>query len=280
MNVTELIAPIVILTMFGLLFYNIINPKHRKRTVKDTAKILRDLPIRSTPVPNVPEVRSTSIPKIDDMEDTPNGAIIKDNQEQGIFIIYRDASGQKSKRRITVKSIETTNENVAIIKAFCHERSAMRTFKSDRILEAIDIHTGEIFDDPRGILKLVGVNVKTLKPLATPDILNTYQNSLKILTFIARCDGDFANEESRVICDYLKTKADVTKYQMKSIQKHIHHMHPTEDAFFNAIDDLEQESPTELKNIARVANVLIKADGHIAEDEEDYLDEILECVAE
>lgn len=61
-------------------------------------------------------------------------------------IRYRDSRGRGSMRRISVISVGGA-ESGFLLRAFCHERRAPRSFRSDRIEEAIDLATGEIIED-------------------------------------------------------------------------------------------------------------------------------------
>lgn len=54
------------------------------------------------------------------------------------LIEYTDSSGNDSQREITVRSIDGI-----MVKAVCHRRRKVRTFRSDRMSIVVDIETGE-----------------------------------------------------------------------------------------------------------------------------------------
>lgn len=54
------------------------------------------------------------------------------------LIEYTDSSGNDSQREITVRSVDGIT-----IKAVCHRRRSLRTFKADRMSLVIDTETGE-----------------------------------------------------------------------------------------------------------------------------------------
>lgn len=61
-------------------------------------------------------------------------------------ITYANAKNDDSERRITVRDVYTRGGHL-YLKAVCHEVSAVRAFRTDRILEATDLETGEIYED-------------------------------------------------------------------------------------------------------------------------------------
>lgn len=122
------------------------------------------------------------------------------------FIAYVDASGQRSERRITMKSIHKTYENDYIITAFCHERKAERSFKLSRIEKLVDMETGEIFPEPKQYF----IDRFNNSPLGL--LTKCYQDlesEILILTYIARADGYLRKKEREIIADFVKLKSNV-----------------------------------------------------------------------
>lgn len=67
----------------------------------------------------------------------------------GDFLIhYEDAQGNVSEREINVRAV-TDKNGVTYLKAYCHARRAMRTFRLDRVIEVVDLGTGEVIDAHR-----------------------------------------------------------------------------------------------------------------------------------
>lgn len=64
-------------------------------------------------------------------------------------------SGKKadveSTRIISILGVHDT-PNDTVITAQCHERNSMRTFKLSRIVEIVDINTGEIFENKEELI--------------------------------------------------------------------------------------------------------------------------------
>lgn len=62
--------------------------------------------------------------------------------KRSYFLRYQ--GGSIRERKITVLGVRPDASAVTHIRAFCHERSAIRTFRVDRIDSAIDLQTGEV----------------------------------------------------------------------------------------------------------------------------------------
>lgn len=60
------------------------------------------------------------------------------------FITYTDSKGDTTEREIFVSSIKTNKAGNDIVYARCKSAGAMRSFRLDRIDEAIDMETGEL----------------------------------------------------------------------------------------------------------------------------------------
>lgn len=100
-----------------------------------------------------------------------------------LFIEYVDASGAPSHRRIACRHYDGS---VDTITAWCFEREAPRAFRVDRIAAAYCPETGELFDLDQLVFSLRRRGL----PLSTTGLNVT----LRLLTFLMRCDGVHAAE--------------------------------------------------------------------------------------
>lgn len=66
-------------------------------------------------------------------------------------IDYTDINGKTTHRKIKIK---TYNPGAETINAFCYLRNNSRNFRIDRIIEAVDVNTGEIIIDMNAYLAL------------------------------------------------------------------------------------------------------------------------------
>ena len=84
-----------------------------------------------------------------------------------LFLKYRDASDVVTDRRVTVFDVERIGgaggSGALALVTYCHERRAARSFRLDRIVEAIDAETGEVLPEPAAdILRRFGMDPEPL----------------------------------------------------------------------------------------------------------------------
>ncbi|MES2494606.1 MAG: hypothetical protein V4618_00700 [Pseudomonadota bacterium] len=96
------------------------------------------------------------------------------------FIAYSGGT-LGSSRRITIRRLQIEGNAIAAVLAFCHERRRLRLFRSDRISEAVDMATGQVFSGPDFCSLLLDRGI----PVAEARLVAM----IKILVFFARCDG-------------------------------------------------------------------------------------------
>jgi hypothetical protein len=61
-------------------------------------------------------------------------------------IRYSDVDDHKTTRKIWFIR-DLISDDLVYIRAYCFKKNDLRTFRSDRILEAVDLHTGEVIED-------------------------------------------------------------------------------------------------------------------------------------
>src|SRR4051794_15446885 len=93
---------------------------------------------------------SALLPEIDDTESVVEEYDLSTGDLEAIsgvscIIRYIDAKGAPSERRVTCHRFEEA-KGLRYLRGFCHERSAVRTFRADRVAAVIDLHTGEIWE--------------------------------------------------------------------------------------------------------------------------------------
>jgi hypothetical protein len=114
---------------------------------------------------------------------------------------YSDGDNKKTSRSVVMRQFDTALYD-GIILGHCELRNANRTFRFNRISNCVDMETGEVISDIRTYL--VGKYDKS--PERSVEILRTdYVDTLKVLCYIAKADGQFRKEEKTVITGYLQT---------------------------------------------------------------------------
>ena len=111
-------------------------------------------------------------------------------------IRYQDAAGAVSERMITIRSISGSLGEPEIINAVCHVRNRLRAFRIDRIQEMACIVTGEIIDPRENCMILQRLGALKVEDKALTHLM-------KLLVFMAKCDGHFHGMERAVFEDVL-----------------------------------------------------------------------------
>lgn len=218
------------------------------------------------------------------------------------MIDYRDAQGIETRRRITMRRIETTAQGANLI-AICHERRALRSFRIDRIVDFIETD-GEVVEPAFFFREFCAVDIHNLpaeaatKPIierrprgrprgtdraaigrAARAILKT---RLELLVLAARADDElhpaeieeiqrFAEDELRRLDATGALAAPVTIEIVDPICKSIPRMRPLREDIADMVQKLAALSPDEMSRFVSAMSRVIRADGVVALSEELFL---------
>ncbi|MBF9042979.1 hypothetical protein HKCCE4037_06555 [Rhodobacterales bacterium HKCCE4037] len=171
-------------------------------------------------------------------------------------IDYCDAQGAKTRRRITMRSLAPAKA-APILHATCHERSAARAFRTDRIEWFLDddgvaTRPEDFFRDIMGIaLHDIGTSMPLQDPAldAARAIREALRPELSILVAVARADHDFHIEELDVIHDYAERRVfelvddgilptDPDMATLDQLGRLIAKMRPTREALTGYLDSV------------------------------------------
>lgn len=193
------------------------------------------------------------------------------------YIVYTDAKGEMSERRIVVKRIEGYGRAETVF-AWCCERSAYRRFLIGKISELVDVETGEVLDPQAHFNQLanegaIGTTDKSLADLVT------------ILVFLARCDGEAHPVEMDVIEDAVLTHIQRFGGEPKLAQKtarSARKLAPDADDFLAALMRVQKHpNRSALANIIlNAASDVMAADGRMAAEEIHWFLPISEALEE
>lgn len=127
-----------------------------------------------------------------------------------LSIQYESASGE-----ITERTIDVLRYNPATgkIYAYCHLRRDNRSFFTDRVLESIDVDTGELIPDlDEYLLERLTLHKTSAQSAAETNrdkwgyILTQHGHALHILRYVAGSDGRMMPPERKIILDFLETQ--------------------------------------------------------------------------
>jgi hypothetical protein len=112
------------------------------------------------------------------------------------FITYTDRHGEESSRVISIRKISGKFGKPELIGAHCHLRGAYREFKVANITGMICTNTGEELDPLENCLALHRHGA-----LKIEDVVLT--RMMRLLVFMARCDGEFHKLERTTLDEVL-----------------------------------------------------------------------------
>ncbi|SFN99151.1 NINE protein [Salegentibacter flavus] len=171
-------------------------------------------------------------------------------------IAYKDAQGQKSERRITMYSINPTIDDDYMIKAYCHERNAQRTFKLSRITELTDIETGEVFDNPEKYF-LDRFNESPIGIIT--NVFQELESEILVLTFVARADGYLRKKEREIIIAFLVNKSNMD-FDLDLLENEIRRTYCESKDFREALKQLSKKTIDERTTIMDLAISIVNTD--------------------
>ncbi len=126
-----------------------------------------------------------------------------------LLIKYRDSNGTTEQRRIS----DVRPESATTIDAFCHLRQARRTFKIDRIVQAVDPETGEVVNPWTLIANgRTADNRESLESM-TWRVLP----AVKALKFFTLTTRGFRQRERDRVVQFVQEVADVTSYSKDEV---------------------------------------------------------------
>lgn len=193
------------------------------------------------------------------------------------FVLYINAEGIPSKRRLTLKSIDGYGA-VNTIKAFCHERQQLRAFRVDRIQQMVSLSTGEFLSPPEFFEECRSFGRVAINDKALFDFL-------KVLVFLAECDDHFHPLERDAIEGALTSY--VLRYggsedSIESSMKQIGNIAPDGGDFIASIARLAKHP--DAAGVGRLLlskmSAVVSSDGIITADEHEWLLAAVEAVKE
>jgi hypothetical protein len=193
-----------------------------------------------------------------------------------IIIGYRDAKGEASTRQVSCIRIENS-KGKRYLRAFCHQRRALRTFLIERIDEVLDAETGEVINV--GSIYFAAYADDRISETSLGWGLSPMQRAelgaaLTVLTFLSRCDGrmhaaELAEIESFAASWWIRTEIRAD-YPEVDIIAHIRRLAPDPEAFFVAAERVW--SNTVLASlVGGYTRRVIEADDQIAKEEAHWI---------
>lgn len=226
-----------------------------------------------TPQPPSPHGFSAHLPATDtglDADEDEDFLDESDLQGQSFLIEYQDGAGEISTRRITVRKLERTAEGLLCLKAFCWERRASRAFRVDRVLACSRVGDPTPIKNPLAFFeKYIHDGFDT----AAAALMQQVRPGLRVLLFLARCDGGVHPAEADVMRKYVSAHSSVP-VNWGAVNQFLECQHPDRQLARSMLKAALSERARSGR-LLTAAKQLIDADGRVAPEEVVALEKML-----
>lgn len=243
--------------------------------------------------PVVPGRRFVAVPDIHEPPpDTLADLDGHDMEGVTLAIVYRDAKGTETMRRVTMHRVRVTERQAVYIACFCHERQATRSFRYDRIGGVIDMETGEIRPRDPFFADELGVCVPgtaCARPDTGPSLFDQIKRTCRpdmiLLAGLSRCDGRMLAEEVDAILKHAQhVSADDDLWpeaeDIERLRRHVRHLRPDRDSLDRAAHAVADLPMHRQRRLLHACREVMDADGIQHPAEIDFILELQELLAE
>jgi len=230
-------------------------------------------------------------PHVNTFDDDPEPVDLSDIEHLDIKGVacgleYLDSKQNKSTRRVTLSRLAFSKAGNLMLRCWCYEREAWRTFRFDRIQSIFDLDgviykPVEYFEDLHGV-RLKNWAVSTVSSVSPPGQAqkNHIGTALMVLSALSFADGFTHDAEVDAILDYVKlsckkAKIETTQSDINAIRQYVARLHPNKLAVLDAIEIIAEDYEGQnLEDFVRAAKNVIMADGIIHPNEILILEQI------
>ncbi len=216
------------------------------------------------------------VPEFEDDVGHPHDALVDSELESlsGLSLVleYENAKGERSQRVVTCKQLSIQAETT-YLKAFCHHRQSVRTFRLDRIVDIFDPQTGESLSPVQAYFAQFSPDKITKSGLSWGLSVARRADLVALLNglvFIARCDREFHPAEKTCLESALTSfwlRLEIAgDPDFSEIISYAEKLSPDGETFWLAMQRFA-EDPRLAMVFKRHARELIEADGVIRPEE-------------
>lgn len=185
---------------------------------------------------------------------------------------YINTDGISSRRIIDVRAFALDSDGY--IRAFCHARKMVRTFKYSGIIGLVDLETGEVVE-PSLFRRRLQERYEEAPERQMDFFIREMRPILDVLVYIAYCDGRYAPSEQRYIAQWLTDKSemgnDFLAYALGAMKSW-----PVPDSmdFSFAVRAINQRFPDWRDSVLEYARNVAKADRKVTDEETNQLEKL------
>lgn len=183
-----------------------------------------------------------------------------------MLIVYRDSRGQQSERQVTCKRLDSYGSSAQLV-AWCSLRNQARSFRVDRIVRAIDVSTGQVWEPGHLLIEEFTVDRASTGRYRfglPPKKFADFNAALNIMAFVARCDGKWHDLEVAAIEDFVIAcwlRFDFPgDLDLSSVAAHVGRLSPDAEVLWTSVARCAENPPLAALLVRHLANV-IDADG-------------------
>jgi tellurite resistance protein len=205
------------------------------------------------------------------------------------IIAYVDAADNRSIRRIRMRQVLREPGGITYLRAFCYERNSVRTFRTDRIAEIIDLD-GVIHDPVAFFRDEMQFSFDPSRPPGSGEGNRNEQagavhrriarDGIRVLVALSRSDGFLHPLELAAMMDYVRDRAtmngfETTEADSKALTAYLRRQRPDPDIVDACLEALGNAPVAERDLFLTYARKVILADGREHPAELAIMDEIL-----
>lgn len=221
-------------------------------------------------------------------------------------IEYVDSAGNRSTRRVTIHSAEQ-KPGCYTLYAFCHEKRALRAFRSDRILQAITFD-GEVFDGAGIVRDLLGlddpppitanpprpaIRARAAAPTAERSLRRQVDLAIRpavtLLVAAGRSDDEYHPTEVEAVHRYIEAEASILSASgllsgtpsiedLGPVCRRVKTSRPTREDLAEEIAKIRNWQPDRISRLHAAICDVIAADGETRLAEELFQSEMTQMV--
>lgn len=182
---------------------------------------------------------------------------------------YTDAEGRLSEREVDVREFGRGPNGKTYILGHCALRKDVRTFRTDRMEDTVDLDTGEVIIDVKRYLK----TRYQASPAAGADVLLAEEfDALRVLLYIGKADGRLTAAEKAIIRDAARALRPSSKLTDEAIDMALRNLDvPTLAAFKVAVGRVSKAGERQKSAMVDAAKKMIATQKTVHPAEADAL---------
>lgn len=186
-------------------------------------------------------------------------------------ISYEDARGVETERDVQVRFV-APHDQTLMLSAHCNLRDEVRCFRADRVLEAVDLTTGEVIDDLEAWLRAkAGIDGGQAEQ---DEEMPVIWRVARVLRCVGAADGQFRAVERKIASENLCAVAGVSDIPVEDADLLLRQGgRPTRNALIESLQELKAH-PGVLARLLPVAEQMVATQKTVHAEEEFALQEI------